>query len=256
MNLLQLIEIESKFEHLSIIPIFDEILKYTLSLISGGIQTGILTELYGEAGCGKTHVCMTLMINTIINYKTSRVIYISTAKQLQQDRFNQLLCKISYVIGNQNIAWFTNLFNKCIIQHLNNTKFMDEYIYEQLPTLLEQYQFKLIIIDNITTYLQELQLTLNQMQKTSILKKFSNHFRKLAKKHNIAVVFVNNVVSSTQNNKLYPALGIKWSEMIDERIQVEKKGMIRHFRIDISHRVALDDAAFTIQESGIYPQVD
>ncbi|CAD8160058.1 unnamed protein product [Paramecium pentaurelia] len=237
MNLQQLMEIESKFEQLSIIPIFDEIL-------NGGIQTGILTELYGEAGCGKTHVCMTLMINTIINYKTSRVIYISTAKQLQQDRFNQLLYK------------FTNLFNKCIIQHLNNTKFMDEYIYEQLPTLLEQYQFKLIIIDNITTYLQELQLTLNQMQKTSILKKFSNHLRRLAKKHNIAVLFVNNVVASTQNNKLYPALGIKWSEMIDERIQVEKKGMIRYFRIDISHRVALDDATFTIQESGIYPQVD
>ncbi|CAD8064703.1 unnamed protein product [Paramecium sonneborni] len=246
MNLQQLLEIESKFEHLSIIPIFDEIL-------NGGIQTGILTEIFGEAGCGKTHVCMTLMINTIINYKTSKVIYISTAKQLQQDRFNQLL---QYRVGKKSKDKFTNLFNKCIIQHLNNPKFMDEYIYEQLPTLLEQYQFKLIIIDNITTYLQEIQLTLNQMQKTSILKKFSNHFRKLAKKHNIAVVFVNNVVTSTQNNKLYPSLGQKWSEMIDERIQVEKKGLIRHFRIDISHRVALDDAAFTIQESGIYPQVD
>lgn len=30
-------EIESKFEHLSIIPIFDEILKYTFQLTSGGI---------------------------------------------------------------------------------------------------------------------------------------------------------------------------------------------------------------------------
>ena len=56
-------------------------------LLGGGIETGSVTLLYGEAGAGKTNVCLQIARN--IASKGEKVAYIDT-EGLSSDRLSQV----------------------------------------------------------------------------------------------------------------------------------------------------------------------
>ena len=45
-------------------------------LLQGGIEAGIITEIYGEGGTGKTNICIQAAKSCVMNGK--RVVYIDT----------------------------------------------------------------------------------------------------------------------------------------------------------------------------------
>ena len=57
------------------------------SLLGGGIETGSVTLFYGEAGCGKTNICLQAARNVIASGK--KVAYVDT-EGLSQDRVQQI----------------------------------------------------------------------------------------------------------------------------------------------------------------------
>jgi DNA repair protein RadB len=64
-------------------------------LLGGGIESGSLTSLYGEAGSGKTNLCLQLTANMVLSGK--KVIFIDTEgvsferlKQIAGDEFDKI----------------------------------------------------------------------------------------------------------------------------------------------------------------------
>lgn len=57
-------------------------------LLNGGLHKGIITQLYGESGTGKTQLCMQMMLGASRSGCNS--FYISSEKRLHSERFIQL----------------------------------------------------------------------------------------------------------------------------------------------------------------------
>jgi len=63
-------------------------------LLGGGIENGSVTMLYGEAGTGKTNICLQMAYNIARSGK--KVAYIDT-EGLSADRIEQIFTDLSYV---------------------------------------------------------------------------------------------------------------------------------------------------------------
>ena len=56
-------------------------------MIGGGLETGAITQIFGEGGSGKSNLCILIAINAVKNGR--KVIFIDT-EGLSIDRFEQM----------------------------------------------------------------------------------------------------------------------------------------------------------------------
>lgn len=71
------------------------------TLLGGGIRSGLITDVYGESGSGKTQLCFTLAVNCIKN--GGKVMFVDTAGTFRPERIMEIgglwdvLEKITYL---------------------------------------------------------------------------------------------------------------------------------------------------------------
>jgi RecA/RadA recombinase len=71
------------------------------TLLGGGIHSGMITDVYGESGAGKTQLCFTLAVNCIKN--GGKVMFVDTAGTFRPERIMEIggmwdvLEKITYL---------------------------------------------------------------------------------------------------------------------------------------------------------------
>jgi DNA repair protein RadB len=70
-------------------------------LLGGGIESGIMTEIYGEGGSGKTNLCLQLARNCA---RDSKVFYID-AEGVSIDRFRQI-CGKEFETLSRNVLFY------------------------------------------------------------------------------------------------------------------------------------------------------
>ena len=100
---------------------------------SGGLQDGIITEIYGLRGTGKTHLALQFAIEVLS--KNDKVLFVDTTVEFRPERFLQML-------QSRNLS--SSLLENLHISHVTNT--------QQQIDVLEHFQndHSLLIIDNIT----------------------------------------------------------------------------------------------------------
>lgn len=72
-------------------------------LLGGGIESGSLTSLYGEAGSGKTNICLQLARNVVLSGK--KVVFIDT-EGVSFERLKQI-CSQDFDKVTKGILFFT-----------------------------------------------------------------------------------------------------------------------------------------------------
>ena len=105
-------------------------------LLGGGIESGSVTLLYGEAGAGKTNVCLQLARNMAINGK--RVAYIDS-EGLSSDRLAQVFA------GNEQ-----SMKNLLIFQVHSFEEQSDRI--DKIEKLAAVGAISLVIIDSLTMF--------------------------------------------------------------------------------------------------------
>lgn len=61
------------------------------NFLEGGLLPSQVIEIVGEAGTGKTQLCLQISLNYILqNFSQNRVVYISTKKRVNAERLEQL----------------------------------------------------------------------------------------------------------------------------------------------------------------------
>ena len=71
------------------------------TLLGGGVRSGMITDIYGESGSGKTQLCFTLAVNCAKN--SGRVLFVDTAGTFRPERIMEIggsasvLEKITYL---------------------------------------------------------------------------------------------------------------------------------------------------------------
>jgi len=161
-------------------------------LLEGGIETGSLTELYGEFRTGKTQLCHTLCVTCQLPLESGggegKAMYIDTEGTFRPQR----LVAIAERFGVNAEMVLENV----VFARAHNSEQQYELL-KQACALMSEDRFSLLIVDSATAlyrtdYMGRGELSERQMQ----LAQFLRQLTRMASEFGIAVVLTNQVVAN------------------------------------------------------------
>lgn len=207
-------------------------------LFDGGLESGIITQFFGEAGSGKTNICLQLAINCVI--QGNKVIIIDT-EGISPSRFQQIAGENAKNIAQQIIIYEPHSFEEQCVSIRDLDKVMKENI-------------GLIIVDSISAFYRfEMEYDDTSMRSRRELGNQLGLLHMLARKYDITVVITNQVYTDISSG-LIRAVGGNIMEHISKTIvKLEKLGNGKRKAIIHKHRSLPEgsSAEFSIISTGI-----
>ena len=148
------------------------------NFLSGGIPNGIIVDIFGGNGTGKTQFVLQLSINSIKN--GGNILFLDTTGGFRPERILEIQKK-----SNLNI----NLLDKITVSRITNTS-------EQINSIktLEEHNFSLIVIDNVTDlFSYEYKNNKSIFEKNSLFMKYMHELSLYAISHKIPIVITNMI---------------------------------------------------------------
>ncbi|TGC10947.1 DNA repair and recombination protein RadB [Methanolobus halotolerans] len=178
-------------------------------LLEGGFETGIVTQIFGEAGSGKTNLCMQLAVECVKNGK--KVIYIDT-EAISPQRFKQIAGENAKEIAREIIIFEPGSFE----EQYASVKEIEKLISDRIG---------LIIVDSATAFYRfELDQEESSIRSRRELANQIGFLHGVARKHKLAVVITNQVYSDVVTGTLKPIGGSGIEHISKSIIQLEKTG--------------------------------
>ncbi len=149
--------------------------------LSGGIPDGVIVDIFGGNGTGKTQLLLQLSINSIKN--GGHVLYLDTTGGFRPERILQ--------IQKQSKIQF-DFLQQITVSRLTNTS-------EQIKSIddIRNNDFSLIVIDNVTDlFSYEYKNNESSFKKNSLFMKYMHELSKLAITKNIPIVITNMIRNS------------------------------------------------------------
>ena len=156
--------------------------------LRGGIRTGIITNIFGESGSGKSQFCFSICANLLKKDEDVKIIFIDTSGNFRPER-------ILDITNNHT-------FNKI----LHNIHYIRPYsIKDQFDAIKKIYEIKpkLVIIDTITSLIA---IESKNISRHLILMKFIHQLAHIAINNNCAIVTTNMVRNIIYENGVYKAV--------------------------------------------------
>ena len=209
-------------------------------LLGGGLETECMTMVYGEAGTGKTNICLQAARNAALTGK--KVLYIDT-EGVSMERLKQISGKdFEKVLGN--ILFFKP----------ESLTEQDEKVSEVVSIVIKSKEkFGLIIVDSATLYYRAEFGMDNNVNQREILYREASKLQNLAKRANIPVLITAQVYMDPDANVLRPLGGFILMSIARSIISLEKVGSGKRKAILIKHRSMPEhgEAEFSIVVSGL-----
>ncbi len=173
-------------------------------LLNGGVETRVITQIYGPPASGKTNLCLQVALNCIRNGK--KVIFIDTEGGHSIERMRQ-------IAGGE----FKKFIDSSLFFGPHNFAEQDKIVRSLKNAISDK--FGLIILDSAVSLYrigtdEDKQQNLNRLMS----KQFAT-LSELARIHNLAVLVTNQVYASMDGNGVEPVGGniLKyWSKAIIE----------------------------------------
>ena len=146
--------------------------------LAGGIPDGVVVDIFGENGTGKTLLLLQLLINSIKN--GGNVLYLDTTGGFRPERILEI---------QKESEIDMNLLEKITVSRITNTS-------EQIKSIknLEKNDFSLIVIDNITDlFSYEYKNDESIFEKNSLFMKYMHELSRFAITKKIPIVFTNMI---------------------------------------------------------------
>ncbi|KAJ4422862.1 DNA repair protein rhp57 [Gnomoniopsis sp. IMI 355080] len=171
--------------------------------LSGGVPTGTITEIAGEAGAGKTQLLLSLLLAVQLpppHGTGRRALYISTEAPLSTRRLTQMLTHnpILSSLPKDQRPMLDNIFSTTT----PDLESQEHILTYQVPVQVERSNIGLIILDSVAAnYRAEFDRAdgknrgqgSNMGARSAELVRLGMLLRDLALKHNLAVVVSNQV---------------------------------------------------------------
>eukprot|EP00735_Rhodelphis_limneticus_P009508 TRINITY_DN277_c0_g1::TRINITY_DN277_c0_g1_i2::g.1668::m.1668 TRINITY_DN277_c0_g1::TRINITY_DN277_c0_g1_i2::g.1668 ORF type:complete len:403 (+),score=28.20,sp/Q9FKM5/XRCC3_ARATH/27.32/3e-31,Rad51/PF08423.6/2.2e-27,Rad51/PF08423.6/3.1e+02,AAA_25/PF13481.1/3.9e+03,AAA_25/PF13481.1/3.5e-13,KaiC/PF06745.8/7.1e-08,RecA/PF00154.16/2.7,RecA/PF00154.16/1.2,DUF2075/PF09848.4/0.026,CobU/PF02283.11/7.5e+02,CobU/PF02283.11/0.15,AAA_24/PF13479.1/0.13,AAA_22/PF13401.1/1.3e+03,AAA_22/PF13401.1/0.16 TRINITY_DN27 len=213
-------------------------------VLDGGFMPGLLTEISGESGAGKTQFCLQLLSRSILSSEAGGLqgaaLYISTEGEFAQKRLKQLVQAQyqahqyqSLLIEHDVDAVINHVMDNIFIEQLRSAESLLDFI--RSPRFHQQMKSKnirLVILDSIAA-LYRAEFDKGDPMKSRLLLRTASLLKKIGDVYNAVVLVVNQVTDVVSENdskstyngsgKKIPALGLTWSSAVNVRILLEKK---------------------------------
>ncbi|HOA69460.1 MAG TPA: DNA repair and recombination protein RadB [Methanosarcina thermophila] len=207
-------------------------------LLGGGFEKGIVTQIFGPAGTGKTNICIQLSVECV--KQGQRVIYIDT-EGLSPSRFRQIAGENAKEIAKSII----------IYEPMN---FEEQYAAVREVERIAGENIGLVILDSATSFYRfELEDDETSMKSRRELANQIGFLHALARKYGFAVVITNQVYSDIASGGVRPLGGSSLEHISKTIIRLEKTGEGTRRAILYKHRSRPEgsSAEFTITAEGI-----
>lgn len=203
-------------------------------LLGGGFESGIITQLYGESGTGKSNIVMQLAVQAVA--RSLRVIFIDT-EGFSAERFKQIAGP-----GAEEMAAKIMIFEPMSLGQ--------QAIAIREASKIAGRDLGLVILDSATSlYRVLLEAEDNRSIRRTLTAQISE-LQEIARRHRIPVVITNQVYTDIENNALRPLGGTGLEHMCKAIIFLEKKGEgLRRARL-MKHRSSPEAAAVDFRLTG------
>jgi RecA/RadA recombinase len=176
----------------------------------GGIRTGMITNIIGESGSGKSQFCFTICANLLKKNENANIIFIDTSGTFRPERILEII-----------EGYYSDKI-------LNNIKYFRPYsIKHQFDAIkkINDIKPKLVIIDTITSIIS---VEGKNIARHLILMKFIHELAHLAINNNCAIVTTNmvrNIIYSNKNNDTANNKNINQREENKKEIKLQREFM-------------------------------
>ena len=207
-------------------------LKKIDDFLSGGIPDGVIVDIFGENGTGKTQLLLQLSINSIKN--GGKVLFLDTTGGFRPERILEIQKK-----SNSNL----NLLNNIMVSRITNTS-------EQINSIknFKENNFSLIIIDNITDlFSYEYKNNQSIFKKNSLFMKYMRELSLYAVTHKVPIVITNMIRNSNEQEVENMSTAIDLFTHI--KIHLFKNSSI--YNGEISSPFNKENFSYTITSSGL-----
>ena len=215
------------------------------TLMEGGIEPGIITELYGEGGAGKSNLGMIYSLSVLKNGRS--VIYVDT-EGFSTERFLSISRNCTEYLSYMNIYRVKSLDD----QYLALIK-SDKLIGEKRDT---KHSIGIIVVDSFTNFFR-MEAGKDPSARMEGYEKQLNILSGIALKYRIPVLITNQIYEDVNNNSLEPFGGFFIDHAMKAIYRVEKfKDGTRTLTVD-KHRSIIEGRStrFRITDNGIACEV-
>ena len=210
-------------------------------LLGGGFESGIITQLYGAPGTGKTNICIQLAIECVKAGK--KVIFIDT-EGFSAERFRQIAGEDAKKIAGDIIIYEPGSLEQQYAAIVDLEKIMSEKI-------------GLIILDSAALYyrLGLVQEDRNE-ENIALRRELVNQIgilHGIARRFGVAVVITNQVYKDVSTGEMYPIGGTAIEHLSKTIILLERSGISRRRATLKKHRSKGESAYcdFMLTEKGV-----
>lgn len=191
-------------------------------LLGGGFEAGIITQIYGESGTGKSNIAMQLAVQAVS--RGLRVIFIDT-EGFSGERFKQIAGP-----GAEEMAKKIMVFEPMSLEQ--------QAIAIRESTRIAGRDLGLVILDSATSLYRVLLEAEDNRTIRRTLNLQLSELQEMARRHRIPVVITNQVYTDIESKTLRPLGGKGLEHMCKAIILLEKRGEgLRRARL-VKHRSA------------------
>ncbi len=206
-------------------------------LLGGGFEAGIITQLYGEAGSGKTNIAIQLAIQAVA--RGFRVIFIDT-EGFSPDRFSQIAGENALEIAGKIM-----IFEPMSLEQ--------QHVSIKDAAKVAGNDLGLVVLDSATSLYRVLLEADDNRTVRRMLSVQMSDLQELARRHRIPVLITNQIYTDIETGTLRPLGGTSLEHICKAVISLEKVGDgLRRARI-MKHRSQPEGeiAEFRITSRGV-----
>jgi DNA repair protein RadB len=205
------------------------------NLIGGGLENGIITEFYGEAGSGKTNICIQASRECILN-NIGKVVYIDT-EGISVERIIQICQGVDYKKILSKILFF------------NPTSFLEQE--KMISNSVKIKNIGLIVVDTINMFYRLMIEDDEEGANRSLIRQLTT-LQLAARRKNLFVIITGQVYTA-ENGDLRPFAGRGIEHIAKTIVKLERLDMGKRRATIIKHRSQPEgkQAIFTITKNGL-----
>lgn len=206
-------------------------------LTGGGLESEVITEVYGEGGAGKTNLSMQFAISTIRN--GGQVLYLDT-EGFSVERFLQISG------GDSSMA------DGLILYRVSSLEDQDLAILRVPKILDKSRKVRLIIVDSFTEFFR-LETSGDPASRAAGFQRELSSLAASALKFNIPVLLTNQIYQNPESGNLHPFGGYVIDHVMKAIYRVEKTKDGKRKLMVIKHRSIKEGTSreFRITEYGL-----
>jgi len=225
------------------------------AILKGGIETGSITEIFGEFRTGKTQLCHTLCVTTQLGVDqggaAAKVLYVDSEGTFRPERLAEILPR--WGLDEAQVL------NNVVYARAYNSEQQHEILRESCA-ILANSRFGLVIVDSVTALFRtDYQGRGELADRQMALGRFLRLLQRMADEFGVAVVLTNQVTAEVGGMSFMPGApqhkpigGHVLAHAAQTRLSLRKgAGETRIVKIYDSPSLPEDQATFAIDPTGV-----